>query len=151
MIAALLLPQPLRDQIEREACAAVPRECCGLIEGVREGDVARAVALHPMRNLASEADSFEIDPAGHCRLQRSLRGTGRAIVGCYHSHPDGRAVPSDRDLAGDGDFIWLIAAADAWGLRDLAAHLPHRDGWRRLALPVSVPAFEVAPRRFAAA
>lgn len=99
----------------RQARAALPGECCGLIEGAREGDAARATALHPLRNLAAEPDRFEIDPARHIALLRALRGTGREIVGCYHSHPNGRPELSPRDrrsVAGD-DFIWLIAAVGA--------------------------------------
>ena len=72
----------------------------------------RATAFHPTRNLAAEPDRFEIDPSVHIRLLRALRGTGRDIVGCYHSHPNGRAElsPRDRQSAGDENFIWLIAA-----------------------------------------
>ena len=112
MIATLFLPQNLRDQIAREALAANPSECCGLIEGTYNKDEATALACHPTRNLASDSDSFEIDPARHIELLRSLRGTGREILGCYHSHPAGRAEPSPRDRARatDENFLWLIAA-----------------------------------------
>jgi len=112
MIATLILPQHLRDQIAREALAAHPRECCGLIEGTHNKLETIALACHPTRNLAAGNDSFEIDPARHIELLRSLRGTGREILGCYHSHPNGRAEPSSRDLARatDENFLWLIAA-----------------------------------------
>ena len=110
----LALAPDLRAQIEREARAAFPRECCGLIEGARDGDVLRALALHPSSNLAPEPDRFAIDPALHIALRRALRGTDRALIGCYHSHPNGFAEPSPRDrecLASDG-FVWLIAALE---------------------------------------
>ncbi|HVT25357.1 M67 family metallopeptidase [Hyphomicrobium sp.] len=118
MIATLILPQTLRDQIAREALAAQPSECCGLIEGTYIKQEARALACHPTRNLAAASDSFEIDPARHIELLRTLRGTQRRILGCYHSHPNGRAEPSSRDLAQatDENFLWLIAAG-----RDLKA------------------------------
>ena len=112
-----VLSHVLHDQLAAEARAAYPNECCGLIEGVRTGDTIEAVAFHPTRNLAAASDRFEIDPAEHIRLLRSLRGTGREIVGCYHSHPDGEPTPSprDRDSAHDEDFVWLIAGLDASG------------------------------------
>jgi proteasome lid subunit RPN8/RPN11 len=112
MIANLVLPDALRRQLADEAHAAFPRECCGLIEGERRGDTAVAIVLHATRNLAQAHDRFEIDPVDHFRLLRALRGTGREIVGCYHSHPNGRAEPSARDAdgAGEEDFVWLIAA-----------------------------------------
>ena len=116
MIVALMLDYELQTQIGAAACAAFPRECCGLIEGVREGDIARMSAIHPARNLAEEDDRFEIDPGMHVDLLRRLRGTGREIIGCYHSHPNGRAEPSarDREAACDGNFLWLIAAVAPW-------------------------------------
>jgi proteasome lid subunit RPN8/RPN11 len=110
MIASL--PEKLREQIAAEAHAAFPNECCGLIEGTCDGDSAQISAIHPTRNLAEAPDRFEIDPAEQIRLMRALRGTAREIIGCYHSHPNGRAEPSKRDLqnAADKNFLWLIAA-----------------------------------------
>ena len=112
MPSTFILPQPLRAQIAEEARAAFPRECCGLIEGTREGEDVRVAALHPTANFSAAPDGFEIDPSAHIRLLRTLRGTGREIVGCYHSHPNGRPEPSERDRASGGDqgFVWLIAA-----------------------------------------
>ena len=109
----LILPDGLRAQLECEARAAFPEECCGLIEGERAGDVVRSLALHPTKNVADDpASGFEIDPVAHIRLRCALRGTGREVVGCYHSHPNGRPTPSDRDRANPGEdgFVWLIAA-----------------------------------------
>jgi proteasome lid subunit RPN8/RPN11 len=117
VISSLAIPEALRAQIAREAEAAFPRECCGLIEGRREAAQAIATALHPMRNIAVADDRFEIDPAQHIALLRTLRGTGHEILGCYHSHPNGRTEPSarDREAAADADFIWLIRAAELRG------------------------------------
>jgi len=106
----LILPSPLRDRLAAEARAAFPRECCGLVEGVRHGDEICALRLHPAGNLAAEPDRFEIDPAEQFRLLHALRDTGREIVGCYHSHPNGadRPSPRDRDGAAEDGLVWLI-------------------------------------------
>ena len=124
------LPRELRAQVEREARDALPRECCGLIEGTREGDTLRALALHPSRNFAPEPDRFEIDPALQFALLRRLRGMGREIVGCYHSHPNGRPEPSPRDrdcMASDG-FVWLIAALEGLEMTFRAFACPPGEG-----------------------
>ncbi|HLY05511.1 MAG TPA: M67 family metallopeptidase [Rhizomicrobium sp.] len=125
MITAVALPLSLQEQLHDAALRAYPRECCGLLEGMLtliaaktgkgesgKSEIAQIVALHPMPNLAREPDRFEIDPAAHIALLRNLRGTGRDIVGCYHSHPNGRAEPSarDRESAVEADFLWLICA-----------------------------------------
>lgn len=112
MIASLVLPDGLRAQLEREARAALPRECCGLIEGIYKEGIAHAAALHPTSNLLADADRFEIDPTEQFRLIRAARERGAEIIGCYHSHPNGRAEPSERDREGAGEegFLWLIAS-----------------------------------------
>lgn len=114
----IALPASLAADIRDAARAAVPGECCGLIEGARDGEVFRVTALHPARNLAGLPDRFEIDPADHFAAHKAAREAGHAIIGCYHSHPNGKAQPSAADLGGAGEdnFLWLIATHE-----DLAA------------------------------
>lgn len=106
------LPAALAEQIQQEAAMAAPRECCGLIEGWRDGCRFRVTALHPARNLAAEPDRFDIEPRDHLAAAKAARSRGQRIIGCYHSHPDGRAEPSlrDHDGAAEDNFLWLIAA-----------------------------------------
>ena len=108
------LPAPLAAAIREQARLAGQRECCGLLEGMRAGDDFIIRALHPARNLSSQADRFEIDPRDHIAASKAARARGAAIIGCYHSHPVGEARPSATDLAGAGeeDFLWLIAAGE---------------------------------------
>jgi proteasome lid subunit RPN8/RPN11 len=115
LTASLVLAAPLRERIAREARAAFPRECCGLLEGARDGGTVRIAAVHATRNLAPDFDRFEIDPMEQFALLRGARARGQEIVGCYHSHPNGRAEPSPRDLenAGEEAFVWLIVAVAA--------------------------------------
>jgi len=120
----LVLPPPLRARMEEEARVAFPRECCGLVEGRRHAGVATAAALHPARNIANGEDRFEIHPEDHFAALKIARANGRVLIGCYHSHPTGSAMPSvtDRDGAGEENFLWLIAAlAKADGPVALAA------------------------------
>lgn len=115
MVSTITLSSAHRVQIEAEARAAFPKECCGLLEGVRDGNVVRVIAVHPACNLSEDADRFEIDPAIQFALMRALRDTEREILGCYHSHPNGKAEPSPRDREGAGEegFVWLIAGVAA--------------------------------------
>ena len=106
------LPGELRARILREAADAVPRECCGLLEGLHDEDGFRVIALHPARNFALSPDRFELDPQDHFAAHRCARANGHRLIGCYHSHPNGRCEPSAADRAGAGEenFLWLIAA-----------------------------------------
>ena len=108
----LALPRAFRIEIEHAARTAYPRECCGLLEGIRDERQAQVLALHPARNNAARNDRFEIDPGDHIAALKAARSNGRAIIGCYHSHPGGTASPSPTDRAGAGEenFLWLIAA-----------------------------------------
>jgi proteasome lid subunit RPN8/RPN11 len=122
----------MQTQIAEEALAAFPRECCGLLEGRRDGEAVEVTVLHPSPNLAQDPDRFEIDPALQFRLMRE----GRDVVGCYHSHPNGVAEPStrDTDFAAEQEFVWLIAALDGRKVRALVAHIREGGGWRKLTL-----------------
>jgi proteasome lid subunit RPN8/RPN11 len=110
------LPPALKAQILEEARQAFPGECCGLVEGLRleGGDEFRITALYPARNLAEASDRFELAPEDHFRAFKAARANHRALIGCYHSHPKGRAEPSATDKAGAGEenFLWLIAAGE---------------------------------------
>jgi proteasome lid subunit RPN8/RPN11 len=102
---------------------------------MNDGQAIRVHALHATDNIATATDRFEIDPREQFRLAHELRGTGHEIVGCYHSHPNGRAEPSRHDLecAVEDGFVWLIAAlnADAVSLR---AFISRQAGFEEIPL-----------------
>ena len=136
----ILIPYGLRERIGQEVRAALPRECCGLLVGARQGEMLRVLYHRSTRNLATEPDRFEIDPSAHVALARALRGTGRAILGCYHSHPNSAAEPSARDLAGSSEegFVWLIAATSGSKML-FRAFLREASGFQELSLLDRLP------------
>ena len=99
-------------RIVAEAAVDPTVEACGLLLG--EGDCV--TAIERCRNVAADPRArFEIDPAALLAAHRRARAGGDAVIGCYHSHPTGRAEPSPRDAADaapDGS-VWLIAAGGA--------------------------------------
>jgi proteasome lid subunit RPN8/RPN11 len=121
------ISQHVLDAMIAHARDAVPDECCGLLIG-GESSIDEAVRV---RNLESGATRYRIDPAEHVALNRRLRGTGRAVVGAYHSHPRSSANPSPSDLAEAfyPDFYYLIVSlaqsqrpeCRAWRVREGAA------------------------------
>jgi proteasome lid subunit RPN8/RPN11 len=94
-------------QVLLDAAAAAPdREVCGLLfgssEGIDSAEAAENVAERP-------GDSFEIDPRVLFAALRAERAGGERLIGHYHSHPNGRAEPSPRDLAAaEPGKLWLI-------------------------------------------
>jgi proteasome lid subunit RPN8/RPN11 len=104
------IARSLLDQIRAEAAASPNREICGLMFG-RPDEIA---AVMPTDNVSSApADSFEIDPQMLFRAIRDERAGRAALIGHYHSHPGGSAVPSERDRqAAEPDRYWLIVGSD---------------------------------------
>lgn len=53
----------------------------------------------PCRNVypGDRRRHFLIDPERHLAVQREARERGLAILGFYHSHPEGTALPSAED------------------------------------------------------
>ena len=100
----------LLDGLLAEAQNSPDREVCGLLYGSK-GRIAEA---EPTANVAADpARSFEIDPAALFAAHRRARAGAVAVIGHYHSHPSGTAMPSARDAAqamGDG-ALWLILTA----------------------------------------
>ena len=137
----ILIPGGLQARIAQEARAALPKECCGLLVGNVEGERFRVLYLRATRNMVTEPDSFEIDPAVQIALMRALRGSGRRIIGCYHSHPNGTGEPSDRDRASSFEmgFVWLIASISG-AKTHLRAFVRVDAGFRELTLLDRVPA-----------
>lgn len=98
----------------RAHAAQSPDEVCGLLLG----DDTRVTAAVATANVATDpARRFEIDPLALLRAHREARSgrdhVGR-VIGHYHSHPSGRAVPSktDAEMAFDAGMLWLIVAGD---------------------------------------
>jgi len=103
-----------------------PQECCGLLVGEEKENVVWVGEIYESENLADDPIRwFEVDPALRLQLQPSLRGSGRGIIGIYHSHPFGLAHPSPRDLecAWEPDLVWLIMSIRPEGVIESRAHV----------------------------
>lgn len=124
MVTAVGLSSEVLAAVRAHAAADAPLEACGLLLGERDR-IARAL---PCRNVAADPGrTFEIDPAALLAAHRQARAGGPAVLGCYHSHPSGRAEPSVRDAADaapDGR-LWLILAGGEARLWRAVADGPH--------------------------
>ena len=128
--------QHVLDAIAAHARADAPIECCGLLVGTR----ARIDDSVPTRNVVASPTRYEVDPREHIALIRTLRGTDRLIVGTYHSHPAGPAVPSPTDVARAfyPDFIYLIVSLAEGADPSICGYQIHSGNVERVGL-VPVP------------
>jgi len=115
--------------LRRHAAETFPEECCGFLLGRSDDGGAAVEAVRPARNEApaARATRFLISPEAVLLARREARELGLAVVGYYHSHPDGRAEPSRHDLEhawpATSYLIVPVAAGVAgelrsWRLRD---------------------------------
>jgi len=121
----VMLSSTLHARMIAHAQASHPQECCGLLYGT-EHTIER---IAPAINVADDPDrAFEIDPATLIAAERAMRQGSDAIIGYYHSHPNGRAEPSPHDAASaacDGR-LWLVIAdgrITAWQATSGGSHL----------------------------
>ncbi|MGA1623690.1 MAG: M67 family metallopeptidase [Synechocystis sp.] len=129
-MAALLTFAPadsLTIQSHAERC--YPEECCGLLLGLRvwgpDGSVHWQVkAIQETQNCWGDIEEFPktdpregkhnrfaIDPQVLLTVQKADRQREIQLIGIYHSHPQGRPVPSefDRAIAWPEYVYWIVS------------------------------------------
>ena len=99
--------------IVADARADPLHERCGLLLGGAGWiiDFAPAANVH-----AERMRHFELDPVVLIAAERAARAGGPMVLGHYHSHPAGPALPSLADAAAarpDGRFWLIINALEA--------------------------------------
>jgi len=99
-------------QIKRHADECAPRECCGLIVRVADGN-----SYWPCRNLSPLDDQFQLHPEDWAEAE----DTGD-VVAVVHSHVNRSARPSQADRLGceRSGLPWLIVAHPSGEVATLA-------------------------------
>lgn len=145
----IILSATARQAIEQHATASFPHECVGLLLGTLEAGHKHVAAIYRAQNAwtaevgltsaeheHSLADRFYLDPRDYMKADRQARAQGLDIVGCYHSHPDHPAIPSERDrvgaqgVGGGTSFSFLIQSVRAGQPAELTSWLLSEDGER---------------------
>lgn len=95
MELTITVPRGILDAILEHARSESPSECCGLLSGLDQ----RVDLHHPLRNQASEPHKrYFAAPEDLFEAMREMRAEGRSLIAIYHSHPRGRAYPSETDV-----------------------------------------------------
>jgi proteasome lid subunit RPN8/RPN11 len=148
----IVLSDNARRAIERHAEETYPHECVGLLIGRLDGEQKSVEEIFAAQNTWSAdvgltdaehehslRDRFYLDPRDYLRADRAARASGLDIVGCYHSHPDHPAQPSERDrvgaqgIGGGSGFSFLIQSVRAGKTAELTAWLLAEGGDRFIA------------------
>lgn len=117
-------------RIRQYAQACPGEEVCGLLLG----EAGRIVEAMPAANVAQDRRAaFELDPVVLFAAHRHARDGGPAVVGHYHSHPNGSILPSAEDAAQavTGQF-WLIVTLNACALYEAVEQGPVAGRFRQI-------------------
>ncbi len=129
---SLKISSELRAKLLNAAREADPLECCGLLMGHNDTVTDTVTGILPAANVSDTPHThFEIDPAILIAAEKAVRirseaeqgasqraGQGAAILGYYHSHPSGKAVPSatDAQMAVPDGRYWVVIASEELGV-----------------------------------
>ena len=130
----LRLPPALRAEIEADALARYPEEACGVLLGERSGGgdgtaLVRTVRVESNAHAGDRGRRFAIASERLLAIQREARSAGLEVLGYYHSHPEARAVPSERDLdAAWPETSYLILSIGGGGVDEIRSWRLAADG-----------------------
>jgi proteasome lid subunit RPN8/RPN11 len=134
-------------KIERHGQEAYPEEACGFLLGPIPEPSGRGRAIVAVKRARNESEGergrrFVIPPEELRSLEHRLDGSGRGVVGFYHSHPDHPARPSifDQEHAWPW-YTYLVTAVTSGVAGETAAFEldPERRVFGTVALEVRAP------------
>ncbi|MCP4590166.1 MAG: M67 family metallopeptidase [bacterium] len=148
MTPRVAVRNPLLRALKDQAEQSWPEECCGVLLGHAVGSVTHVTAFAPSRNVAlgDRRRRYQLDAQMLGEMLLDGRSSAECVVGFYHSHPDGAAIPSNEDReAAWFDKLYMIIAVQpsqpaevrVWsmekGVREGEEHvprwrLPHQEG-----------------------
>jgi len=94
-------------QIQEYCIEQLPTEACGYLGGI-DGVVSE---VRLMRNSSNSPIEFSFDPSEQFQAVREFRSKGVSVIGVFHSHPNGKAKLSSKDIhfAEDGLLQMVVA------------------------------------------
>jgi len=98
---AIVLTAEHKSAIERHGEETFPNECCGFILGKLNGTDRTVVELMKIANAREDEAQFNrflITPEASFQADKAARAKRLDVIGCYHSHPNAPARPSQYDV-----------------------------------------------------
>lgn len=128
MTSTTRFDEKVLSDIASGAAAAYPNEGCGALLGPA-ADARHVTFTLPVPNgeTGRPRDRFEIAPRDYLAIEDEADRRGLALLGFWHSHPDGEARPSATDRAHAWEGLLTVIVA-------VEARRPHAVGaWEILA------------------
>ncbi|WP_456369158.1 M67 family metallopeptidase [Geoglobus sp.] len=111
MARRVVLRRGVEEFLRRVANRPGEMERCGLFVG-RCGEDVEILEAHEVENLKASPVEFELNPVEVLKVFEQAEASGLEVVGVWHTHPMGRAEPSQKDVRGARAFpgVWAIIA-----------------------------------------
>jgi [CysO sulfur-carrier protein]-S-L-cysteine hydrolase len=91
---SVILPIELKKLLISNCRKGLPNEACGLISG--KGNVC--TNIYATTNVDPSPFTFAISLDEEKKIEDQMRKKNESMIGIYHSHPHGTAIPSKDDL-----------------------------------------------------
>jgi len=86
-----------------------PKEACGVILGLFEGETAKALDVVFTKNVAESSVSFVIDVEELYRILVQAESEGKEMIGIFHSHPTiAKPSSADKPFMEINPVVWVI-------------------------------------------
>lgn len=109
----VVFPSELRRLLCTWASDDRAREACGVLVGERTGDTLVIRRVTRARNLSTVPAEFVCDPGAIVAAENTAHAEGLEVVGFWHSHLHGSAIPSSSDAAGEWpDCVTAVVCPD---------------------------------------
>lgn len=104
------LPKKFYDAILDCALNGRPEEICGLIGGVKDGEIKEVRQIYILENIDHSNEHFTMNPREQLNAVKDMREKGIVPLGNFHSHPESPSRPSEEDkrLAYDSKASYMI-------------------------------------------
>jgi proteasome lid subunit RPN8/RPN11 len=94
----LFIPADLFAQMLAHAHEELPNECCGLLSGIIQPDLAIVQCVRRLINARASPTEYEADGRSMLQACRAMEAEKQELLAVYHSHPTSQPIPSGKDL-----------------------------------------------------
>jgi [CysO sulfur-carrier protein]-S-L-cysteine hydrolase len=112
MSALLTITGQQRQAMLTHVLVCLPEEACGILSGAQDGVINSVI---PITNELHSQTAFRMDPEEQIRAFLDIEKRNQELIAVYHSHPNGPAGPSERDI---NQFLYPGVVQLIWSRQD---------------------------------
>ena len=87
-----------------------PNESCAILYGNKKGEESTVKEIWLTENIDSSPTEFTLSPEQTWEMNQKRKELNLEIIGIFHSHPKGEALPSstDKKFMQNNPYVWII-------------------------------------------